>query len=136
MGLLKPEVSITVALATGAIVAGVYFNALPPLADVRVAPQSNRDIAASRKTAAWTSAAVVAAISLVAKDPTVFTVGAFFTVGMDWWYRHANAVDPRSGKATARSVLATVSPALDPGAGAASVAPEFSDDFSGSEFAY
>jgi hypothetical protein len=133
MSLLKPEVSIGVALATGAIVAAVYFNALPPLADVRVAPQSNRDIAASRKVAAWTSAGIVAAVSLVAKDPTVFTAGAFFTFGMDWWYRHANAVDPRSGKVTATSVLSTVSPALDPGAGAA---PEFSDDFSGSEFAY
>jgi len=129
--LLKPEVSIGVALATGAIVAGVYFNALPPLTDVRVAPRQNRDVGASRKAAAWTAAGVTAAISLIAKDPTVFVVGAGMTVVMDWWYRHADAVDPRSGKASVVSALAAVS---SPGPSVDEPAP-MTDDFD-SGYAY
>lgn len=98
--MLKPEVSLGVGLGTGAVVAAIYFNALPPMVDVRVGPSQNKDVGAARKAAAWTSAGIVGGISLLAKDPTIFAVGAGFIIVLDWWYRHANAVDPRSAKAT------------------------------------
>lgn len=97
---MKPEVSVGMGLATGAVVAAVYFNALPPMVDVRVGRSQDQDVAAARKAAAWTSAGIVAGISLITKDPTVFAVGAGFTVILDWWYRHANANDPRARKVT------------------------------------
>lgn len=109
--MLKPEVSLGVGLGTGAVVAAVYYNALPPMVDVRVGPSQNKDVGASRKAAAWTSAGIVGGISLLAKDPTIFAVGAAFVIVLDWWYRHANAVDPRAGKATAMGAMMA-----DPGA--------------------
>lgn len=116
--MLKPEVSLGVGLGTGAVVAAIYYNALPPMVDIRVGPSQNKDVGAARKAAAWTSAGVVGGISLLAKDPTVFAVGAAFIIVLDWWYRHANAVDPRVGKATAlaSAVLNSGAPtqAMDP----------------------
>lgn len=94
---LKPDVSLTVALATGAVVWAVYTNALPTLPDVRVGKSHDPDIDGSRKAAAWTSAGVVAAISLISKEPTVFIIGGGMVIAADWWYRHANARNPEIG---------------------------------------
>lgn len=96
---LKPEISLTVGLATATVVYGVYMNALPSVADIRVSPENNEDAAATEKSAAWMSAAVVGGISLMAKDATVFIVGASMVVAMSWWYRHANTVNPEWHKA-------------------------------------
>lgn len=127
MTTLKPEVSLGVGLATAAIVGAVYFNATPTLAEVRVGRPGDDDLDAARKVAAWTSGGVVAAISLLAKDPTVFILGAGMTVALDWWYRHANNVDPRSGKASTGAALAVDNGAPtqqdDPGA-----FPGYADD--------
>lgn len=95
--MLKPEASLTVALATGAVVWAVYTNALPTLPDVRVGKAHDSDIDGSRKAAAWTAAAVVAGISLIAKDRTIFILGGGMVVAADWWYRHANARNPETG---------------------------------------
>lgn len=97
---LKPEVSLGVGLATATVVYGVYTQATPTIADIRTAKPGDDNIEASRKTAAWTAAVLVAAISLLAKDPTVFVVGGGMVIGMDWWTRHANQVDPATGKAS------------------------------------
>jgi hypothetical protein len=97
---LKPEVSLTVGLAVGALVYGVYSNALPTVADIRVSNESDPDIAAAEQLAAWTSAAVVAGVSLIAKDPTVFVIGGSMVIALSWWHRHANEVNPLSGFAS------------------------------------
>lgn len=97
--MLKPEVSIGVGLATAAVVYGVYTTAVPPIADVRSIPNGNGDIVASERTAAWMSAAVVGAISLIAKDPTVFILGGSMVVALSWWYKHAETVNPEFGVA-------------------------------------
>lgn len=96
---LKPEVSIGTGLGVAGIVFAIYANATPHIADIRAAEPGNQDIDASRKMAAWTSVGVVSAISLIAKDPTVFVVGGGMVVAMDWWHRHANLVNPETGKA-------------------------------------
>jgi len=98
--LLKPEVSLGVAAATGALVYGLYTQFTPTIADMRVAPPGDTNIEASRKAAAWMSATIVGAVSLIAKDPTIFTIGGLMIIFMDWSTRHANAVDPKTGKAT------------------------------------
>lgn len=97
--MFKPEVSIGVGLAAAAVVYGVYTTALPNIADVRSIPNGNGDIAAAEKSAAWMSAAVVGAISLIAKDPTVFILGGSMVVALSWWYKHAETVNPEFGVA-------------------------------------
>lgn len=98
---LKPEVSLTVGLATAALVYGIYSNATPTIADIRASRPNDATIDASRKFATWTSAAVVAGVSLIAKDPTIFVLGGTMVVVMDWATRHGNAVSPLTGKAAA-----------------------------------
>lgn len=91
---LKPEISLPVGLAVGALVYGIYQNGLPPVVDIRTAPQNHPDVEAAERAAAWTSAAAVAGISLIAKDPTVFIIGGSMVIIMSWWHRHANNVNP------------------------------------------
>lgn len=105
---LKPEVSLGVGLAVAAMVGAIYVNATPTLTDIRAASQNDTDVSAARKTAAWTSAGLVGAVSLIAKDPTVFILGGGVTVVMDWWVRHANAVIPAVGRATVGAMEAAV----------------------------
>lgn len=93
---LKRETSLAVGLATGALVWGVYNNALPSIAEMRVSPAHDAHADVTERTATATSVAIVAGISLIAKDPTVFILGGAMTLVLAWWYRHANAVNPMS----------------------------------------
>lgn len=97
---LKPDVSLGVALATGTLVYAIYQNATPTLADIRTADQYNSDISTARKGATWTAAAVVAGISLVSKDPGPFVLGGAMVIALDWFHRHADAVNPLTGLAS------------------------------------
>lgn len=105
---LKPEVSLGVGLAVAAMVGAVYVNATPNLTDIRAAQQNDPDVAAARKVAAWTSTGLVAGVSLLSKDMTVFILGGAVTIAMDWWVRHANAVIPSVGRATVAGLEASV----------------------------
>jgi len=96
---LKPDVSLTVGLATGTLVYAIYTNMTPNLADIRSVDQYDRDVAATRKTAAWTAAAAVAGISLVSKDAGPFVVGGGMIIALDWAHRHADMVNPLTGRA-------------------------------------
>jgi hypothetical protein len=96
--MLKPEASLSVGLATAALVYATYNGALPSVADVRVAKPNNADVNSSRRLAAFTSAGVVGAVSLMAKDPTVFVIGGAMVIALDWWHRYADQVNPAIGK--------------------------------------
>lgn len=96
---LKPEISLGVGLATATVVYGIYMNALPPVVDLRTTPANNEDVASTEKAASWTAAAVVAGISLIAKDATVFIIGGGMIIALSWWNKHANMVNPEFGLA-------------------------------------
>lgn len=96
--MLKPEVSLPVAIATGAIVWGVYTHFMPPVSDVRAAQPNNSVLNGSRSTATWISAGVVGAISLIARDPNIFVVGGAMVIALDFAHRHANSVHPGTGQ--------------------------------------
>jgi hypothetical protein len=100
MSVLKPEISIPAALALGVAVYGIFQVNLPSVTEVRAADLQNKDVESAERAATWESAGLVATISLIAKDPTIFLVGGLITIGLAWKYRHANMVNPMSGKAT------------------------------------
>lgn len=102
---LKPEASLMVSLATAAVVYAVYSNATPSVADVRSLDPGNRDVQKSERMATWTAAGVVAGISLLAKDATIFVIGGAMTVAMAWATRHADTVDGL--KDSAREIMPT-----------------------------
>lgn len=98
---MKPEVSIPVALATGAVVVGVFQAMSPSNADVRtVAPGSRGDdfLAGAERSAFFVSVGVVGGISLIARDPIPFVIGGLMACAMAWTHRYARVVDPATGK--------------------------------------
>lgn len=98
---LKPDVSLSVALAVGAVVYGIYQNATPSIADIRSLESQNEDIQRAERGASWTAAAVVAGVSLIAKDPTIFVIGGTMVVVLAWTHRHADQVDTITKRASA-----------------------------------
>jgi hypothetical protein len=125
---LPKEFSIGIGLATATVVYGLYQNALPTMADVRSLDANNTDISAAERTASWTAAGVVAGVSLIAKDPTIFIIGGSMVVAMAWWHRHANMVVPNVGKATSE-MTPRVTQASDPGAYATPTTPQYESTF-------
>ena len=97
---LKPEISIPAALALGVAVYGIFQVNLPNITEVRAADVQNKDIESAERAATWEAGGLVAVLSLIAKDPTLFLVGGAITIGMAWKYRHANHVHPMTGRAT------------------------------------
>lgn len=95
--MLKPDASLGVGLATAGVVFGIYSQATPSIADIRVADQNDDHIASSDKTALWTSIVIVSGVSLLAKDPTIFILGGSMALVMSWWTKHANALNPITG---------------------------------------
>ncbi len=98
--MLKPEASVGFGLATATLVYGIYQNQLPSSTDIRMAESGDPDIQSAERAAAWTSAAIVAGVSIITGDPTVFIIGGSMLVAMSWLTRHADAVDPRAGVAS------------------------------------
>lgn len=95
---LKPEISIPAALALGVAVYGIFQINLPSVTEVKAADMDNAHITSSERAATWEAAGLVATLSLIAKDPTLFLVGGAITMGLSWKYRHANLVHPATGK--------------------------------------
>lgn len=103
---LKPEASLMVSLATAAVVYATFQNFTPSIADVRSIDPANTDVQKSERTATWTSAGIVAGISLLAKDATIFVIGGAMVVAMAWATRHADTVD-HTKDAAMRELLPT-----------------------------
>lgn len=98
--MLKPEVSVGFGLAVATLVYATYQHQLPSTTDIRLADSNDRDIQSAERTAAWTSAGVVALVSIITQDPTVFVIGGAALVIASWTHRHADLVDPRTGLAS------------------------------------
>lgn len=122
---MKPEISLTVGLATAALVYGIYMNALPPIVDLKTTPANDPQVAGTEKAAAWTAAAAVAGISLISKDATVFIIGGSMVIALSWWNKHANMVDPNFGMAVPKGTLETES--FDPSEMAVAEEYDYSD---------
>jgi hypothetical protein len=110
IGGLRAEVSIPIGLATAAVVYAVYSNATPSIADIRSAPANNDDIAHSERMATVASVGIVGGISLIARDPNILIIGGTMVIIMAFWTRHANGVNPATGKLQVPGAIATVPP--------------------------
>jgi len=97
---LKPEVSLTVAAATGALVYGIFQVELPTMTDVHAAPAHNPHVGHAVSVAGWSAAAAVAGISLLAKDPTVFVLGGALAAALTWRAKYAHMYSPETGQVT------------------------------------
>lgn len=95
---LKPEGSLTLGLATAALVYGTYSFSVPNTSVMHATQAGDHNIESGRKKAAWTSAGIVGAVSLIARDKTIFVLGGLMLIALDFHTRHANAVDNTTGQ--------------------------------------
>jgi hypothetical protein len=95
---LQPDSATTVGILTAAGVYLIYNNALPSGADVRAAAPHDEDVERSRKSAAVLSAALIAGVFLVARDLNSYIISGAALVGIDYFYKHNNAIHPATGQ--------------------------------------
>lgn len=112
---LKPEFSIMGGLAVAAVVFAIHAQATPTQADIQALPAGTPDIDRAERKATVMSGGVVAGISLLAKDPTIFIIGSAMAIGMALWTRHSNYSESIGGK--------YLSPAAASAAGSANTGP-------------
>lgn len=90
--------SATVGLLTALGVYLIYNDALPSVIDVRSAPPHDNDAEMARKHAAWKSALLLGVVYFVARDINSYIISGAALVGIDAMHKHANAVNPMTGK--------------------------------------
>jgi hypothetical protein len=98
---LRPDSATEVGLLTAVGVYLIYNNSLPAIADVRQASPHDGDVESARKSAAWKSAALIGLVFLVARDINSYIISGGALVGIDYMYKHHNAVSPATGKVDA-----------------------------------
>lgn len=94
---MKPEYSVVSGLAVGGLVVAIHANATPTMADIQSLPAGQPEIAQQEKKATWMCVGIVSIVSLLAKDPTIFVIGALTTAGMSLATKHANWATPGAG---------------------------------------
>lgn len=85
------EASIGTALATAAIVYGIYTVNTPPSSTIHATRANDVNIQKARKKASITAAAAVVAVAALSQDVNVFILGGAMLIGLDFACRHANA---------------------------------------------
>lgn len=105
---LKPEASIATSLAVCGVVYAIHSNLTPPVADMQALPVGNADVDDAERKATWLSAGVVCGISLIAKDPAIFIIGATATVALAFFSRHAVWTESKSSSAGPAATANTV----------------------------
>jgi hypothetical protein len=88
--MLKPSDELIVGSTSVAIVYAIFAQAVPPYGDIRADQPGNINTYKTVKMAAITSIAAVGALALLAKSPTVFTVGGAMIIFETWKNHYAN----------------------------------------------
>lgn len=95
--ILKPNVSVGVAIATMALVYTIYSKNLPDMSTIHATDSHDPAIEAGRKKAAWSGVGAVSAITLLTRDVNPLVLGGLTVGVLDWHTRHANASDKVTG---------------------------------------
>lgn len=95
--ILKPEGSVTAAIATAGTVYAVYASQVGPVSQAHAADPNHKSLESSRKKAGYISFILVSALSLITKDGNVATLGYASIVAMEVAYRQGIMADPNTG---------------------------------------
>lgn len=101
MSILKPDQSVIAGLATAAVAYAAYQNDLPTLAECRTSDAGDPDLDSAERSATIKAAGLVGLVSLLTKDPTIFMIGGAVVIALAWSHRHANYIDPMTGRVAA-----------------------------------
>jgi len=76
----------------------IFLHFLPPVADVRSADAFNQQIESSERTALMATTALTLLVAGFARSIETFMIGGAIVVGVDFAFKHANAVNPSTNK--------------------------------------
>ena len=97
---LSGENSIIMALATVALVVGIYTGKIGPVSVAHATGANDPNLLASTKKAGWESVVAVAALTLLAQDPNILILGGAAVIAEELSYRHAIMASPDTGAIT------------------------------------
>lgn len=121
--ILRPDTSVMVGLASGAIIVSIYQHNLPMGAGIRTAEAHDDDIEKSRRAAAWTSAAFLGFMFLLTRDRNALMIGGLVLAGVDITVKHANGINPGTGKLEGKEDMS-----IDPNMSNNYPVPEYADN--------
>jgi len=101
------KILIGVAAAAAGIL--VYDRFVPSAADIRQAEPYDTDIETAERQGLFAATAIVLVSAGLAKSLEVFIIGGVAIVGIDFAIKHANAVNPSTGKMQGASAMSGVS---------------------------
>lgn len=109
---------ITAGILVGAADILIFQHFVPTHADVRRADSYNNDIEAAERKALYIATIFTLLVAGFARSAEVFAIGGLTIVGIDFTLKHANAVNPQSGKveSATQSGVSTAFPLPDYGA--------------------
>lgn len=98
--ILRRESAPVVGLLEAIAVYALYSHAIPgSVADVRSVSPDNSDIESARKHAAIESTVLLGVVFCITRDFNAFIIGGIATILVDMSFKHANMVNPATGRA-------------------------------------
>lgn len=105
---------LTAGILVGAVDALIWTHFMPPIADIKEVAQFNGNIESTERTALVATSAFTLVTAGFARSAKVFAIGGLVILALDFATKHANAVNPATGKmATPDSSYATSYPMPD-----------------------
>lgn len=89
---------LTVGILVGAVDVLIWRHFVPNVADIRTATQFNGDIESAERTALMVGTGFTLLTAGFARSAKVFAIGGIILAGLDFATKHANAVNPNTGK--------------------------------------
>jgi len=92
----------------------IFQHFMPPVTDVKAGDQFNPLIESSERTALVVAVVTTALIAGFVRSWDTFLVGGVVIIGIDFAYKHANAVHPDTGSMQAPGQISMADGALHP----------------------
>ncbi|SRR6266568_1329452 len=96
MPINRHAVELGVLVGVGDLI--IFQHFLPAHADVRTADAFNPDIESSERTALLVTTAFTLLVAGFVRSWDTFLIGGAVIIGVDFAFKHANAVNPGTGK--------------------------------------
>jgi hypothetical protein len=90
--------AVELGVMVGLVNTVIFLHFLPPVADVKAAQPFNQNIETSERTALLATTAFTLVVAGFAKSLETFMIGGAVIVGVDFAFKHANAVNPATNK--------------------------------------
>jgi hypothetical protein len=89
---------LTIGILTGAVDALIWTHFMPSVADIKEVAQFNGNIEQTERTALIAATAFTLLTAGFARSARVFAIGGVVILALDFATKHANTVNPQTGK--------------------------------------